>query len=54
VREKGFYWVKLDGLWIVAMYHDELHAWKTPGSFVEMMDEQFEKINEQKLLQPND
>jgi hypothetical protein len=54
MREKGFYWVKLNGFWLVAAWVPDLNGWKTPGSFVEMRDEQFEKIKEEKLPEPND
>lgn len=51
-RENGCYWVKLNNVKIVATWVDEY--WKIPGQYAEMMDEEFQKIWEERLPEPPD
>lgn len=50
MREQGSYWVFLNGLWTPATWVGD--SWKIPGQYAEMMDEEFEKIDEKMLIPP--
>lgn len=47
-RENGFYWVLLDGKWIIAEYEDE--QWKLTGQYMRFGDDHFEQIFEHRLI----
>lgn len=48
-RESGPYWVLTMGVWIVATWVQSQNAWKIPGQYLEMMDEQMDEIDERKI-----
>ena len=47
-RKNGFYWVKLQGEWIVSEWYDE-SCWLLPGNESTFDDNYFDEINEKKL-----
>jgi len=51
MREKGFYWVYLNNVWVVAAYIGD-QCWKIPGQYQDMYDESFEIIKEERLPEP--
>jgi hypothetical protein len=51
-REDGYYWVKWEGFWIVAEWHNELDLWFCP-EIVKGTDDSFQAINETRLIPPN-
>lgn len=52
MREEGYYWVKSDGEWIVALwfkYSASFSCWLIPGTDNEIDDDFFEEIDEKRL-----
>lgn len=48
MRENGYYWVLLDGKWIIAEWENEF--WKLTGQYMRFSDNHFEQIFENKLI----
>lgn len=53
-RQSGYYWVKEDGLWVVAWYSSTLQAWQVAGSRSYWEDTAFDEINETRILAPDE
>jgi hypothetical protein len=49
MREKGYYWVKLNAEWIVALF-EQLGYWYIPGSESIFLDYNFDEIDEIRIL----
>jgi hypothetical protein len=50
-REDGYYWVKWEGFWIVAEWHNEFDLWFCP-EIVKGTDDCFQAIIETRLIPP--
>ena len=49
MRQDGFYWVKLSDMWIIALWDSGCKEWQVAGSTTTWIDEEFEKIDENRL-----
>ena len=49
----GFYWTKLNGTWRVARFSTETQQWYLAGIECGFDGPEFEEINEQRILPPN-
>lgn len=47
MREQGFYWVKLSGVWIIAEYYE---YWYLTGLLEGLPDEHFDEIEETRII----
>lgn len=48
MREKGFYWTRMSGAWIVSAWIGD--EWKVPGQYHPAFDIDFEVIDERQIL----
>ena len=53
-RKSGFYWVKLDGEWIVAEWDSKFNWWDITGWDDSLRDSDFDKINENRIMSPDE
>jgi hypothetical protein len=51
-REPGYYWVKCEDRWMIARW--VLSWWWTEWDVKEWRDEDFEEINEVRILNPDE
>lgn len=60
-RKEGYYWVKFEGAWIVALYHDNNNSiddgdwcWRSHRIDGKGNDDDFSEINEQRIPMPGE
>ena len=60
-REDGFYWVMVYGRWTIMVWHNYIQPsrigtgrWLATGDSSDWLDEDFDEINETRLLPPNE
>lgn len=53
-RKDGYYWVKIYNQWVIAKWYSIHDCWGVIDINNTLEDEDFEKINERKIINPNE
>lgn len=54
MRETGWYWVRDSRGWTIASWDGDSEVWWVNGDHIPCGDEDFDKINEQRILNPDE
>lgn len=50
MRGNGFYWVRVNSFWYISEYYPEENKWYFCGSLKTFSDEDFDEIDENRIL----